>query len=161
MRLFTLLSIILSCFYCTAQEVDEKLCAKIEVRVDKFDGDTTYTTPYKPGYMDLIHFVKTNGITFMSLKAYGSTLNVGKEGVIILLADGTKIEKPEAKIDADVNTSTSGGWDYSAFVRLDDSDIEKLTKSTVTDFRLYIYDSKVLPKKAALYQQYLKCLVLR
>lgn len=145
---------------CFAQNVDEKLCSKIEVTIDKFSGDTTYTSPYKPGYMDIIHFVKVNGTTYMSLKAYGSTLNVGQKGVIILLADGTKIEKPDEKIDADVNSST-GGWDYSAFVRLDESDIEKMTKSSVTDFRLYIYDSKVLPKKATLYQEYLKCLRLR
>tara|TARA_B110000879_G_C10688180_1_gene324365 strand:- start:21 stop:410 length:390 start_codon:yes stop_codon:yes gene_type:complete len=124
--------------------------------VDKFEGDTTYTSPYKSGYLDLVHFIKVNEVVYMSLKAPGSTPNVGKEGVVVLLENGDKIEKPEAKIDVDVNAAA--GYDYTAFFTLDKSDIEKLKASPITDLRLYIYDAKILKKKALKYLEYIKCI---
>ena len=40
-------------------------------------------------------------VVYFTLYANGSTLNVGEKGVIMLLDNGDRITRPEAKIDVD------------------------------------------------------------
>lgn len=91
----------------------------------------------------------------MSIRVFGSTINVNITGVIILLNNGDKIERPEAKIDSKVSRNGSG-YTYSAFISLSPAEIEKLSQNIITDVRLYIYDSTI--KKGKKLQEYLKCI---
>ena len=83
--------------------------------------------------------------TYLTLKSVGYTLNFGEKGVIVLLEDGSKIERPSASIDCDSATS---GWMYSAWITLSDDEIEKLKTTKIAQWRLYIYDSKPTSKQA-------------
>ncbi len=130
-------------------------CKKIKIETDKFTGETKSNTDYSEG-ISILKVEKDKTITiYLSINTTGSTLNVGKEGLILLLENNKRIEKPEARIDAKVNTSGKG-YVYNAFVRLTPEDIKLLKENNITDARLYIYDSII--KKGFKIKEYLKCL---
>ncbi|MGB1218367.1 MAG: hypothetical protein ACPG4W_01165 [Flavobacteriales bacterium] len=137
-----------------AQEIKkiEKYCKKIDVEVDKFNGETKYQTPL----LKQIGFTKIikdgEEIVYMSIRTIGSTPSTGK-GVIILLDNGEKIEK---NVDTDVRVNSNAQFEHSAFFRLTKSDIELLKKHNITDTRLYIFDMKIL--KPVQYRAYMICL---
>jgi hypothetical protein len=142
------------------QYPDDYLCRSIEETKDKFTGETTYRTPV----LDRISFTKVIGnndsTIYMSLKSYKGTVNFNVQGVVILFKDGSKLEFPSEKIDVRIDGryyDQSIRYQYSAFIRLNEQDIEKLKIAEITDFRLYIYDSAIANGK--LYQEYLKCIV--
>ena len=130
-------------------------CKKIETTTDKFDGKTTSRSDYSEG----VSFMKvtkdgTSNI-YMSVNELGSTINVGKKGLILLLENGKKIERPNAEIDAKVNKGGSG-YVYSAFIELTKEEIDLIINNPITDNRLYIYDGQI--KNGAKLSEYLKCL---
>ncbi len=131
------------------------LCKDIEETKDKFNDKITFRTPFS----EPIVFVKIKDkgqvYIFMRLSVYGRTVNVGKTGVIILLANGEKIERPDAKIDIEVS-KYGKGYDYSAFITLTDDDIMKLKTNVITDVKLYIYDNSI--KHGEKLKEYLKCI---
>lgn len=133
-------------------------CRNIDVKGDKFTGDTTYITPASSGF-SFIKVKKEKSVTiYMSKNEPGSTLNVGKKGLILLLENNKRIEKPDAELN--VKTSSYGSsYIYSAFVELTDSDIKLLTENAITDNRLYIYDGKVREGDGKKIMEYLKCLL--
>lgn len=130
-------------------------CKKIETTTDKFDGKITSRSDYSEG----ISFIKINknGISqiYMSINEIGSTLNVGKNGLILLLKNGNKIERPNADIDAKVNKG-GNGYIYSSFIELTQEEIDLIINNPITDNRLYIYDGEI--KNGAKLSEYLKCL---
>ena len=93
---------------------------------------------------------------YLIVRVSGSTLNVGKEGLYILFEDGTKLIKPDAKIDVEV--SSGSGYVYSAFVPLSQSEIKLLINKDITDKRTYLYDGTVDNESAKEIREYLKCL---
>lgn len=130
-------------------------CKEITVSIDKFTNDTTYRSPNKS--LTLVKIKSKQKIEiYFSTTTWASTLNVGKEGLIILLENGNKIEKPTAKIDTEVSKMRMGGYEYTVFIRLNNEDISKLLESVITDIRLYIYDKSI--KDGEKYREYLKCL---
>lgn len=131
-------------------------CTDISEKVDKFTGEIKYYSPTVDGIMFLRVKSKEFDVTYMYISEEGSTLNVGENGLILLLSDGSKIEKPNAKIDVD---SEERGWLYSAFVELTDEDKAKLSKYEITDNRLYVYDGIVHSGKVI--KEYLKCILAK
>jgi hypothetical protein len=124
-------------------------CTKIITsRVDKISGELTKTSSYYPfkgvyaqiqspvGYMRVTKDGDTT--TYISVSVVGSTLNIGEKGVILLLSNGVKIERPDAKIDYNSDTY---GWKYSAFFALNQDEIELLKNNEIEIIRLYIYDA--------------------
>ena len=92
----------------------------------------------------------------MRISVYGSTVNIGKTGAIILLSNGVKIEKPEAKINVEVS-KYSEGYDYSTFFVLTEDDIAKMRDNKITDVRLYVYDAWI--ENGVKIGEYLKCII--
>lgn len=136
------------------QYADGYFCKDIEESKDKFSGKTTFQTPIRE-YVSFTKVIEDKYSTiYMYLKTYGNTLNLGIEGVIILLSDGTKLEFPTANINVEV---AGQSYQYSAFFGLNKQDVEKLILYEITDFRLYIYDRAITNGK--IYQEYLKCIV--
>lgn len=130
-------------------------CDKISTEKDKFTGETTYTTDFADG-VSFVKVVKNNvSKLYMQVNTSGSTLNVGKQGLIVLLNNGGKIQKPTAKIKVD-KTSSGGGYVYSTFVELNKNDITILKQHLITATRLYIYDNDV--EEGAKLKDMLKCL---
>lgn len=130
-------------------------CDDIIVESDKFTGEITAKSPIFNGIT--FYKITSDGVTnfYISMNQVGATLNVGKKGLIILLADGKKIVKPDAKIDVDVNRGASG-YVYSVFERLTKEDIKKLSESPMTDKRLFIYDGTI--ERGGKLMEYIKCL---
>lgn len=133
----------------TTSECDVK---KIE---DKFDGSITYSTG-----LDWAMFYKfqKGAMTSYSLRleADGSTSNYYKTGVVILLEDGSKIEKPNAKIDC--KSYSNYGYKFSSWVDLTISERELLKSKRITDFRLYIYEKSISEKKGQKLIGSIKCI---
>lgn len=128
-------------------------CKDIETTTDKFSGETSASANYSDG----IKFIKStkDGVSkiYMAINQPGSTLNVGKKGLILLLENGKKIERPNAKIDVDAK---GRNYVYSAFIELTKPEIDLLIENPITDNRLYIYDGEI--KNGAKLSEYLKCL---
>lgn len=130
-------------------------CNNISTEKDKFTKETTYTTDFADG-ISFVKVVKNNvPKVYMQVNTAGSTLNVGKQGLIVLLNNGGKIQKPTAKIKVD-KTSSGGGYVYSTFVELNKNDIATLKQHLITATRLYIYDNDV--EEGAKLKDMLKCL---
>ena len=125
-------------------------CKDIETKTDKFTETTKYNTPSE----EHVFFIKEKGVTYIYLKSHGKTLNVNSNGVIILLNDGSKINKETAKID--VKVDGDGWYTYTSMFSLTDEEIKKISDTYITDYRLYIYDFKL--DNGKLYSEYLKCL---
>jgi len=132
------------------------LCKDIEETKDKFTNKTTFRTPFSESIVFVKIKDKEQTSIFMRISVYGSTVNVGKTGAIILLDNGDKIEKPDAKINTEVS-KYGKGYDYSSFITLTEDDITKMKNNVITDVRLYVYDSSI--KNGVKIREYLKCII--
>jgi hypothetical protein len=131
-------------------------CQKIDVIEDKFEKTTNYHSPdiSGVGFMKVIQGGKP--YLYMNISVVGYSLSVDGKGVTILLSNGEKIVRAAQKID--VNVGSGSGYDYSAFITLTTADITKLSNNTITDIRLYVYDSEIDHNDAVLIREYLKCM---
>jgi hypothetical protein len=120
-----------------------QLCPEISYSIDKFSGDTTKSS--LPVDNVSFTYIRASGgktYRYMYLRTIGYTANVNKTGVIILLKGGKKIEKPNEKVEVDVN-KYGDGYVYSALLSLTKEDIELLKDNDMTDYRLFIYDGSI------------------
>lgn len=129
-------------------------CDKIEVEKDKFTKKTTYITDTRDG----ISFFKfTSGSTsnfYISANSAQSSLNTGKKGLFILLENGIKIQKPNAKVKVDVYGTD---YVYNVFEQLNKNDISLLKKYKITNVRIYTYDEEV--NSGVILKDMFKCLI--
>ena len=148
------LLLILFCFLTIISfgQKENKYSKDIKVSLDKFDGTTTWSSPYISKIYgqvksERVSFTKIKRdeefIIYLSLKATGTTLNMFEKGIILLFTDGDKIEFPNAEIDT--KAGDGAYWEYSAFVRISDEQLDKFINKDIDAFRLYIYDSNVTP----------------
>ena len=139
-------------------KVINKAVTEITEETDKFDGSTTWRSPFfgkglaaTTAKRVVFIKIKSDGkiTTYLRLKTYGSTLNIGEKGFILLFQDGTKLEKPNAKVDAESDSGTAY-WEYSTFTPISDEELEMFATKKVDSFRLYIYEGKPITKKSVL-----------
>jgi hypothetical protein len=135
---------------------EDHFCKEIRHKVDKFENEESFFTPTEAG----ISFMKTiiNGKPniYLIVRIVGVTLNVREQGLFILFSDGTKIMKPEAKIDVG---ASGGGYVYKAFIALTKEEINLLSNKIITDTKLFIYERTVDKESAVKIKEYLKCIV--
>ncbi|MNL11565.1 hypothetical protein D3C87_1324050 [compost metagenome] len=131
------------------------LCSRLSPLKDKFSSKVTIDTPNNFEYS--ITKIEENGANriYLRLQSYGTTLNVGKNGLKILFSDGSIMDKPDTKINSKVDTA---GYIYSCFINLSKEDIEILSTKTITDYSLYIYERKIKDNNAYELKEYLQCL---
>ena len=136
---------------------EDYYCQEIEVSVDKFTGETNYQTPLERSYS--FTKVKKGNESRIYMRVEGSSLSLvsNAKGLILLLENGFKIEKPDIEIGIDVHPLMKGYYQYIAFFELNSSDIELLTKNKITDSRIYVIDSHLIHTKDL--KEYLKCLL--
>ena len=152
------LLLILLCFLTVTSysQKKNKYAKDIEVSLDKFDGEQfkKWNSPYfgkgiASSLIQPVTFtkIKKDGdiVRFLTLRAYGSTLNIGEKGVVILFTDGVKIEFPNAEID--VESGVGSYWEYRAFIKISAEELDKFIRKDLDEFRLYIYDSGVMSKR--------------
>jgi len=137
---------------------NEVYCNEIKIKKDKFEDIETHITPFNIDGISFLKSISNNKKDyFINIRVNGSTLNVGEKGVYILLENGKKILKPNEKIDVDVNKNSTG-WEYSAFINLNNEEITLLKSSRITDVKLFIYEKEISLKNGLLTQEYLKCI---
>lgn len=125
---------------------------------DKYEEITTYRTPlFGKGFASTlkenVSCIKTakEGEAwryYLSLSTYGATVNVDEKGVIILFSDGTKLKFPQVKIDVEV--SSTGYYEYSAFVPLSNIEVDFFETKVVEGFKLGIYEGRFTTNKKAI-----------
>lgn len=128
----------------------DEVCSEIISSIDKFDGQILkrMSTNYR------VYFSRNGDDIFVILHSTSKSLSVMKTGATILLADGNKIKNTECEIEV---KATETGYDYTTIFKLTAEDLEKLKRSYITDYRLYIYDTSVYSGKIC--QKLLECIV--
>jgi hypothetical protein len=137
---------------------EDYFCDKLESKKDDFSGEITIQNPYSLTTEEYIYkkINKSDTTYYLSLKAHGSTITVDGTGVIILFEDGSKLEKPDEKIDVKVGQKD---YDYSCFIRLSKDDIQLLRKNKISKYRLYIYDTNLSSFSAESLVKFTTCIV--
>lgn len=150
------------CFNTSKITYDESVfCTKIEREFDDFTGEIKISSPFMiSGNLSPIMIYKylkkgKPTIYYLSLRTSGSTLNVNQKGVNILFEDGTKWNKQQSKINVDAN---SNGYEYSAFIPLDTTELITFTTKKIKKFRLYIYDENIKSSDADKFRLFVKCI---
>lgn len=130
---------------------------KVKTTVDKFK-DVKFLTA---DFVEWARFTKVisgnDTAYFLHLWAEATTSNYGKKGCIILLSDGTKIEKPEANIDCKFRVGTM--FDYTTDIKLTKEEVDLLSKKWITAFQLYIAERSWGEKKGTKIKETLVCLI--
>lgn len=134
-------------------------CSKIDKQIDDFTNETKFNSPIMNGrqlspMIIYKHINKDKAVYYLSLRTYGSTVNVNGNGVIILFQDGTKWSKA-SKIDVEAE---SDGFEYSAFITLTPTDLTTFSTKKIKKFRLYIYDEEVNSNDAEKFRLYTQCI---
>ncbi|MBS1771192.1 MAG: hypothetical protein JSS77_16195 [Acidobacteria bacterium] len=115
-------------------------CGEVQKSKDKFTDEISWSTPLLP----LVYFRRVKSASgdlyYMSLRTLHADVHGGK-GVVILLENGSKIQKPNADVSISVNPEAHY-YAISTF-RITEADRHKLTTSAITDIRLYIYDQAI------------------
>ena len=134
----------------------DSICAQIKKETDEFTNEVNFgSPPLKEAGIKIYKYIKKGRVVYyLSLRAYGSTLNVNESGVIILFQDGTKWTRAE-KIDVEPE---SDGYEYSAFIILTPIDVTTFSKKKIKAFRLYIYDKKIDSSDAENFTLYTQCI---
>jgi len=134
-------------------------CSKIDKQIDDFTNEVKFNSPIMNGRQlsSMIiykHINKGKTVYYLSLRTYGSTVNVNENGVIILFQDGTKWSRA-SKIDVEAD---SKGFEYSAFITLTTADLTTFSTKKIKKFRLYIYDEEVNSSDADKFRLYTQCI---
>ena len=157
------LFLIASLFYIA--HVQSQDCKRITTVVDKFTGDTTYSTPV----IKIVSAVKIKssdtsrpgGRTYLSLRSYGYNAVLDAKGAYVILEDGTKLSWPEQTIDVRVNKLNNTSFEYSAFIELTEEQSKLLSEKAITDFRIYVFDMAVNSDYAKKFVSMMKCLITK
>lgn len=76
----------------------------------------------------------------LNLRTYGTRPHPRVKGVTVYLSDGSRIIRNDATITF---KQTDTHYEYSASIKLTDSDLEKLQNNTIAKHELYIYKKEV------------------
>lgn len=133
-------------------------CKDIVRSFDRFEDKKSFKSPEKY----FIRFIKIitikDTIYGLSLEANGTTALVGKEGVIMILSDSSKMKFPDTKIKVKYNSLTNR-YDYLAMILLTRQDIEILSRLYISAFRLYIFEGTNNDKLGMIARDHLNCIL--
>jgi hypothetical protein len=145
-----------------AAYLDSALTAELKSRreVDEFTDQISIDCPVLGNPLSTMHLIKNinknKAVYYIDLMTQGSTVFVGWKGAILLFTDGTKLKKPNAKIDIEVSDY---GYRYTAFIPLTQADMKVLSSKTIDKFRLSIFDGAVNSKDAGMFRIYAKNMI--
>ncbi|MNK21294.1 hypothetical protein D3C87_395480 [compost metagenome] len=132
-------------------------CDFITEKKDKFTDEIIYSSELLQG-MVFTKIKKGAGAKyFISVSDYKEEQYLGKKGVIILLENNKRIDRPDVVIE--VGPESKYGFSHSATFELTLKEVNLLIDNKMTDVRLYTFDGEVG------YQDYFKgvfgCLVTK
>lgn len=112
-------------------------CTDINREYDQFDEEVKINSSLNLPVQFYKHIKKGRAIYYMCLESRSPYLSTENKGAIILLENGTKINKPSIKIDT---RYSSGDFVYSIFFQMTPQDIVTYRKNKIKGFKLYIFD---------------------
>lgn len=126
--------------------------------VDEYNGEVSITHWYPQG-ITLTKYIH-KGVTryYLSLNAEGETPTVLMTGVNLIFTDKRQFNRPDASIDVKVNGDGSG-YDYSAFMPLSQTEMQKFTAAPILKYRLYIHEAIPEEEDAILLRGYAMALL--
>lgn len=137
----------------------EDFCGKLKTTKDDFTDKVSIDSPFEKDGIDKIQLSKVknaNNITYyLYLTTTGTTPNVGVKGVILLLDDNTKINKPDVSVDVKVSGTS---YEYSALVPLTLAEVGTLKTKGIDKYRLYIYDHNLSFGMTEKFKMYFQCI---
>jgi hypothetical protein len=137
----------------------EDFCGKLKTTKDDFTDQVSVDSPFEKDWSDIIKLSKVkNGNTtsyYLYLTTTETTPNVGIKGVILLLDDNTKINKPNVSVDVKVNGTS---YEYSALVPLTLAEVGTLKTKGIDKYRLYIYDHNLSFGMTEKFKMYFQCI---
>jgi hypothetical protein len=139
---------------------EDFFCKNIVSTNDMFTGELDYASPF--GSVEFYKIIKENGArTQVTLKSQGTTLTLNAKGVIILLENGNRIERPEAKIEVTKIKALDGSdaYLYTSVLNLTENDIKLMTENKMTKYRLFRHDTTVTTGETLM--QYLRCIAAK
>jgi hypothetical protein len=138
---------------------ENTVCPEIEKQDDDFTSEIKFNTPYPDNKSQALivlykHIKNGKPVYYLSLRTYGGTAVVDGIGATVLFSDGTKWSKP-IKIGVEAE---SDGYEYSAFIPLNQTDLALLSSKKIKKYRLYIFDKDVNTYQANKIKLYANCL---
>lgn len=138
---------------------EDSICSELEREIDDFTNEIKFSTPYPNRKSQAVtvlykHIKNSKTSYYLSLHVRGQTVVVNGVGATILFTDGTKWSK-NLKISVDAD---SDGYDYNAFIPLNQADLTILATKKMKKFRLDIFDEDVNIYQADKINYYIKCL---
>lgn len=125
-----------------------------QITVSKDGGTTYYDAPPLSGV--IISKTKKANVShiYITVNENSEIVAVNKKGLVLTLANGKQIKRPEAKIS--VETSSGSGYLYSATFEPTAAELLLLKQSPIVKNKLYVIDGEVTDGKVL--QEYIKCL---
>jgi hypothetical protein len=136
---------------------EDFFCKQIVTSNDMFTGETDYASPFAP--VEFYKIIKGNTArTQITLKSQASILTLNVKGVIILLENGFRIERPEAKIDIKKIKALDGtdAFVYTTVFDLSENDIKLLAENKMLKYRLFKHDTNVTTAETLM--NYMRCI---
>jgi len=133
----------------------------INKEYDQFRGTTRYFT----NYVKWMSFAKVitgkDTLFFLSMWTQSTVPNYHSKGVIVLFQDGSKIEKPEEKIDCKIGAVSQYGtiYNYATTILLTEKEVEQFKTKLATGFQLFLPERTWGEKKAVKIQESFNCLL--
>jgi hypothetical protein len=137
----------------------EDFCSSIKIKKDDFTDKVNFDAPWEKDGLARYQISKVISANSKSYYLYitttGSTPNVGIKGVILLLDDKSKINKPDVTVDIKVDGSN---YEYSALIPLTEQEMNLLKTKSIDKYRLYIYDQDLSYGASEKLKMYIQCI---
>lgn len=135
-------------------------CKDLRKQVDKFDGSITIQSPiYKSITHEPVMIIRRevkNRIYFLLRLRVWASASPTQKGAYLLLDDGTKLEWP----DEEVEVNYKNFFYAHSTITLTPEQLEKLSKTPITDIRLHVFDMNLKKKDGERFRDYIECAII-
>ena len=136
---------------------DEYYCNNINKDIDKFTNVTSYSASIRN--FRISKLVKSSG-SINAIYLHQISYQVkSSSGLILLLENNLRIEKPDAYVEVDVNSGGSTPFIHSVVVELSDSEFKLLSENSITDYRIGLVDGTISSADAFVLKKTMQCLI--
>lgn len=134
---------------------DSSLCDSIKRKPEKYEGKATYYSPSEFQISFTKIYYKNKPSTYILLQAKGTAPAV-INSVSILLENNEQLHFPKEKIDAEPGFGKN--WNYSVFIVLSQTEITKLAKHSIKNYKLNSHEETLTLSDQKLVKGYLNCM---
>tara|TARA_B100000795_G_scaffold92343_1_gene67478 strand:- start:982 stop:1806 length:825 start_codon:yes stop_codon:yes gene_type:complete len=137
---------------------DEYYCKKINEDIDKFTNIKSYLASIRN--FKISKLVKSS-VSINTIYLHQISFQVkSTSGLVLLLENNLRIDKPEADVEVNVNTSSSSTpFIHSVTVILSDDEAKLLSENNITDYRIGLVDGTMKSADAFVLKKTMQCLI--